>query len=265
MAEQEEDLVAVIVGWIGTFLATYFFVSPVIPYIKVLKGEMKISDSPGILLICNMINTIIWTTYGLVGNTFQVYFNNCFGGSFTLLWISIYLIFLADKKIPMGILYISMLLILVTGFLYIFYFYVPYVVSGYIAMIFNILMYAAPGEKIVRVFKTKDYTLIPLFTTIGGLGCSLCWFIFGVYQNDTNIIVPNVLGLVFSIAQIVIYLVFKIQNKGKGLESLQEKDESDEKEEKEEKEEKMENGKDKGKKDKKNENDDEGEKNDDEY
>ena len=69
MAEQEEDLVAVIVGWIGTFLATYFFVSPVIPYIKVLKGEMKISDSPGILLICNMINTIIWTTYGLVGNT----------------------------------------------------------------------------------------------------------------------------------------------------------------------------------------------------
>ena len=75
-------------------------------------------------------------------------------------------------------------------------------------MIFNILMYAAPGEKIFKVFKTKKYNLIPIFSTIGGFFCSLCWLAFGIYKGDINLIIPNGLGLFFSILQIVVYLIF---------------------------------------------------------
>ena len=74
-------------------------------------------------------------------------------------------------------------------------------------MIFNILMYAAPGEKIIRVIKTKKYELIPIYSSIGGFLCSLCWLIFGFYQNDKNLIIPNSLGILFSAIQILIFLI----------------------------------------------------------
>ena len=53
-------------------------------------------------------------------------------------------------------------------------------------MIFNVLMYIAPFEKITKVCRTKNYNLIPIFSTIGGFFCSLCWLMFGVYKNDLN-------------------------------------------------------------------------------
>ena len=80
-------------------------------------------------------------------------------------------------------------------------------------MIFNVLMYAAPGEKIVRVFKTKQYNLIPIFSTIGGFFCSLCWLMFGVYKGDLNLIIPNALGLFFAFLQVIVYCIFYCKKK----------------------------------------------------
>ena len=52
--------------------------------------------------------------------------------------------------------------------------------SGPIAMVINIIQYAAPAQNILQVFKTKDYTLIPISSVISGLGCSFCWLVFGI-------------------------------------------------------------------------------------
>ncbi len=60
------------------------------------------------------------------------------------------------------------------------YYLINYNITGAV-MIFNVLMYAAPGEKIYRVIKTGDYKLIPIFSTIGALGCSLCLLMYNIY------------------------------------------------------------------------------------
>ena len=86
-------------------------------------------------------------------------------------------------------------------------------------------MYAAPGEKIVKVIKTEDYKLIPIFSTVGGLACSLCWLMFGIYQGDLNLIIPNALGLFFAILQVVVYLIYYLKNKDKTNGSTPENDE----------------------------------------
>jgi solute carrier family 50 protein (sugar transporter) len=102
---------------------------------------------------------------------------------------------------------------LVGGISFIFYKIIHEDITGFVAMIFNILMYAAPGEKIFQVFKTKQYKLIPIFSTIGGLSCSLCWLIFAIYKMDINMIIPNGLGLLFAILQIIVYLIFYCKKK----------------------------------------------------
>ncbi len=206
------DLVGDIFGWVGTVIAIYFYVAPAVPFIKVLKGELSYKDSPGILLICSFMNCILWADYGLVLNKFLVYFANGIGGTITLIWITIYLFFLAKKNVGLACLYTFGLIAGVIGLLILF-FKISEVITGYVAMVFNILMYAAPGEKIFKVITTKDYKLIPIFSTAGGFLCSLCWFMYGLISQDINLIIPNGLGLFFAILQIVVYLFYYFKSK----------------------------------------------------
>jgi hypothetical protein len=60
---------------------------------------------------------------------------------------------------------------------------------------------------------TGDYTLIPILSSTIGLMCSTCWFIYGMYGHTTQIIVPNALGLVFSVIQIICWLYFYRKSK----------------------------------------------------
>ena len=197
-----------IFGWVGTGIAIYFYLAPAVPFIKLVNDHLKVNEVPGVLLICSFMNCILWADYGLLDDTFQVYLANGIGGAITLIWITIFLIYVGKQNLKIALLYIILLMICVGGISYVFYFIIDKDITGKVAMIFNILMYAAPGEKIFKVFKTKKYNLIPIFSTIGGFFCSLCWLAFGIYKGDINLIIPNGLGLFFSILQIVVYLIF---------------------------------------------------------
>ena len=197
-----------IFGWVGTGIAIYFYLAPAVPFIKLVNDHLKVNEVPGVLLICSFMNCILWADYGLLDDTFQVYLANGIGGAITLIWITIFLIYIGKQNLKIALLYIILLIICVGGISYVFYFIIDKDITGKVAMIFNILMYAAPGEKIFKVFKTKKYNLIPIFSTVGGFFCSLCWLIFGIYKGDINLIIPNGLGLFFSILQIVVYLIF---------------------------------------------------------
>ena len=204
----DNKLFGEIFGWVGTAIAIYFYLAPAVPFIKLVNDHLKVNEVPGILLICSFMNCILWADYGLLDDTFQVYLANGIGGAITLIWITIFLIYIGKQNLKIALLYIILLIICVGGISYVFYFIIDKDITGKVAMIFNILMYAAPGEKIFKVFKTKKYNLIPIFSTIGGFFCSLCWLIFGIYKGDINLIIPNGLGLFFSILQIVVYLIF---------------------------------------------------------
>ena len=204
----DNKLFGEISGWVGTAIAIYFYLAPAVPFIKLVNDHLKVNEVPGILLICSFMNCILWADYGLLDDTFQVYLANGIGGAITLIWITIFLIYIGKQNIKIALLYIILLMICVGGISYVFYFLIDKDITGKVAMIFNILMYAAPGEKIFKVFKTKKYNLIPIFSTIGGFFCSLCWLAFGIYKGDINLIIPNGLGLFFSILQIVVYLIF---------------------------------------------------------
>ena len=205
---EESSLFGEIIGWVGTGIALYFYIAPAVPFIKLVKESLKVNEVPGILLICSFMNCILWADYGLKTDKFLVYLANGIGGTITLIWITIYLIYLGKKSLKIALFLIILLMVLVGGISYIFYKIINEEITGFVAMIFNILMYAAPGEKIFQVFKTKQYKLIPIFSTIGGLSCSLCWLIYALYLLDINMIIPNALGLFFAILQIIVYLIF---------------------------------------------------------
>ena len=215
-----DDIVGDIFGYIGSLISTYFFISPVVPILKLIKGETTIKDTPGILLICSFLNCVLWAMYGLLKDRFLQYAPNGLGGSITLIWITIYLIYLADKKILFALLYNCSLIAGVIGLSLLFYFVIDAELTGKIVLIFNVLMYAAPGEKMYTVCKTGNYQLIPIWSTIGAAACSGCWLIYGLYVGDINVTIPNVLGVICSIIQLIVYWIYKKKNAISGNEQL---------------------------------------------
>lgn len=220
----ETDIVGKIFGWTGTLISTYFYLAPAVPFYQVLTSKLNYKDSPGVLLIMSFMNCILWADYGLVKDDFMVYFANGIGGTITLIWITIYLIFLAKKNLLLSLGYNGGLIAVIL-LIMILFFILDYNITGYIAMIFNVLMYAAPGEKIYQVITTQDYKLIPIFSTIGGLACSLCWLMYGIYRKDWKLYLPNSLGLLFAVLQVGVYLFFYLKNKQKNPDFPGENDE----------------------------------------
>ena len=209
----DDKLVESIFGWIGFVISTYFYMSPVVPFLKVIKGEKYYKDAPGILLICNIMNCILWTDYGLLKDSFQLYFTCALGGSITLIWITIYFSFLSKKNFFLSFLINLLLFSIISAITYVFYEILDIKITGYVALVFNILMLAAPGEKIYTVIKTGNYELIPIFSTIGTLLCAGSWLMFGVYQRDLNLIIPNGLGLMFGFFQLFVYCYYYKKSK----------------------------------------------------
>jgi len=70
---------------------------------------------------------------------------------------------------------------------------------SYIAMIFNLFVFISPGQKILRVIKEKNYKLIPIYSTIINIVYSIAWLLYGISIKMVSQIIPNVLGLFFSI------------------------------------------------------------------
>ena len=40
MSDSDEDLGSLIFGWVGTAIALFFYITPVVPFLKLIKGEI---------------------------------------------------------------------------------------------------------------------------------------------------------------------------------------------------------------------------------
>ena len=216
MAEVDQDLgllIGNIFGWIGTVLSIYFFLARAVPFYKLIRGQIKINDAPGVLLIFTFLNCILWLNYGLLLDKPQMYLTNGIGSAITLVFITIFLAYFSKQKIYLTAIFLLCLIIIMGVITYFSYYVIYYKYVGNGANGFNVCMYAATGEKIYRVFKTKNYNLMPIFSIIGGFLSASCWIIYGSLIFDINVLIPNGLGVLFAIIQLIVYFYFYCQNK----------------------------------------------------
>ena len=150
---EDPDVFQTVAGYCGNALALFFFLTPAVGMYALIKGKIDKNGIPYILLIASIMNCILWFVYGLRIPQFLIYLCNGLGMSFSLIYLTIYWYFFVDKKI------INFILITIGTYAFLFgifaicYWVIPEDNKGLVgnfAMAFNIIMYAAPGQKIVK-------------------------------------------------------------------------------------------------------------------
>lgn len=222
LKDDDSDIVEDVFGWLGSALSLFFNGGPIVQVIHAFQGKRPYQDMNWISLTLNLVNGTLWGAYGLRKEALQVYVCNLTCAGISLIYLCIYLFFVAKKKPGLSIAYMLDAIALTIELFWIFFKLVgEKEVSGYFAMAVNIFIYAAPGIKIFQAISTMDHTLLPIHISILACICSACWLIYGIYLGSFSVCIPNGLGVVFAALQIIVWGIAKSkgkgQNKGKEL------------------------------------------------
>lgn len=80
---------------------------------------------------------------------------------------------------------------------------------GIVAAALSVCMYGAPLSIMKLVVETKSVEYMPFFLSLFVFLCSLSWFVYGILGRDVFVGVPNGVGTVLGVAQLVLYWIYK--------------------------------------------------------
>ena len=197
-------------GWVGVLVSIIFFASPLPKFINLIKKKSKFTEINIVIIIGNYISSIVWLIYGYRIKIKQITVCYSIGALISLIWIWTYLIYMGKKKISQSLIFT----ILLSALTFALYIILTVIISdiktlGEVCFIVCSLSYISPTQLLIKVLNTKDYKLIPIYSAvIASIGYG-SWTLFGLFKFNANIIIPNLVGLGFSLAQIVLYRVYK--------------------------------------------------------
>ena len=197
-------------GWLGTSLTLIFFISPIIPFIKVFQGKLDYEDIPIIIICTSYFNSFIWYIYGNLINSQQIKICYIIGFCASLLLIIIYLIYEIKTFTADGILNV-LILFSATWIAYIaleLNFNNPKII-GKICVCTSLIIFISPIQLIYRAIHEKNYRLIQNISAFSMILSGLCWVIYGLIKRDYYITGSKSIGIIIGTLQVVFKKILK--------------------------------------------------------
>ncbi|KAM0832180.1 hypothetical protein ACQ4PT_065030 [Festuca glaucescens] len=95
-------------------------------------------------------------------------------------------------------------------------------IVGILCIIFGTMMYASPLTVMGKVIKTKSTEYMPFLLSLVNFCNGCCWTAYALIKFDLYITIPNGLGALFGLAQLVLYACYcgstPKKNNGKNVE-----------------------------------------------
>ena len=204
------DTVQECIGWAAAGLSVLYYLAPVSPFFRVLKGKLNFEDTPGVFVTTCYVNCFVWYIYGDMIFSDQVKYANCVAAGISLFLMIIYLAYELKRYLVDSILNA---LILITGTWAVYRALTIIIdddrIVGKICIGTAIVVFLSPIQIVYRVIKEKNYILIPIYSAWVYLLACIAWVVYGVMITDFYVVCPHVAGIILSLVQIVVYLNIK--------------------------------------------------------
>ncbi|WCJ23474.1 Bidirectional sugar transporter SWEET17 [Euphorbia peplus] len=207
------------VGLIGNVISVLMFLAPVNTFWRIIKHKST-EEFESLPYICTLLNAALWTYYGLIKpGAYLVSTVNGFGILVELVYVSLFLIYAPSKMkaktgILIGILDVGFLLAAVLVTRLALQGDVRISATGFICAGLNIIMYASPLSAMKMVVTTKSVEFMPFLLSFFFFLNGAIWTFYAYLTSDIFLAVPNGVGFVLGIAQIILYLIYCRNGKG---------------------------------------------------
>ncbi|CAN4105714.1 unnamed protein product [Withania somnifera] len=205
-------------GVAGNLFAFVLFVSPIPTFRRIIRSKSTEQFS-GLPYIFALLNCLICLWYGtpiVSPGIILIFTVNLIGAVFQLVYITIFIIQAeGSKKLKMlglvlGVFAVFTVLVAIS--LYLFEPPSRQTFVGYLSVFSLIAMFASPLFIINLVIKTKSVEYMPFYLSLASFLMSVSFFAYGMFKNDPFISVPNGIGGVLGVIQLVLY--FRYSNLG---------------------------------------------------
>ncbi|WVZ03006.1 hypothetical protein V8G54_023812 [Vigna mungo] len=202
-------------GVAGNVFAFGLFLSPIPTFRRIIRNGSTEMFS-GLPYVYSLLNCLICLWYGtplISPDNLLVTTVNTIGGVFQLVYITIFLIYAekARKVRMLGLLLavLGMFVIILVGSLQINDSAMRRMFVGLLSCASLISMFASPLFIIKLVIRTKSVEFMPFYLSLSTFLMSISFFLYGLVSDDTFIYVPNGIGTVLGIVQLILYFYYK--------------------------------------------------------
>ncbi|XP_062093256.1 bidirectional sugar transporter SWEET9-like [Humulus lupulus] len=215
MAAMTASHMAVVFGLLGNVVSFCVYLAP-LPTFYRIWSKKSTEGFQSIPYSVALFSAMLTLYYGfLKTNGFMIITINSVGCAIETVYLIIYLMYASGRiriyTIKLVVLFnvgAYGLILLSTSFI------IPHrsqrvTAVGWICAVFSVGVFAAPLSIMRIVIKTRSVEYMPFALSFSLTLCAVMWFFYGLLVKDFFIASPNILGFIFGIAQMILYLVYK--------------------------------------------------------
>lgn len=213
-------------GILGNIVSLFVFLAPVPTFIRIHKAKSTLGYQ-SVPYMVSLFSAMLWMYYAFLKKNAPLLISiNSIGCVIETLYISIFLAY-ASKNVKRQT--VKMLFVLVGGLYSVILLVTMFPfkgslrvsVVGWICVAFSVCVFAAPLTILFQVVKTRSVEFMPFNLSFFLTLTAVMWFGYGLLLKDMCIAIPNVLGFVLGMLQMLLYGIYK--NKKMPLEVVDEK------------------------------------------
>ncbi|GER48554.1 bidirectional sugar transporter SWEET12 [Striga asiatica] len=205
---------AFVFGLLGNIVSFLVFLSPMPTFYQIYKRKST-EGFQSVPYTVGLFSAMLWIYYAfLKPDTTLLITINSFGCLIQSAYISFYL-FYATKNARVQT--VKMLLLLNVAGLGLIVLLTHFLakdsnradIVGWICLVFSLCVFVAPLCVVRQVIRTKSVEYMPFLLSFFLTLSAVMWFFYGSLRKDYNIAIPNVLGFIFGVLQMILYAIYK--------------------------------------------------------
>ncbi|KAE8651732.1 bidirectional sugar transporter NEC1 [Cucumis sativus] len=211
-----------IFGLLGNIISFMVFLAPVPTFWTVYKKKTS-EGFQCIPYVVALMSAMLLLYYAVLKtNAYLLISINSFGCVIELIYIALYFYY-APKKLKIFTLKLLMILnlgsygVMVGGTMLILHGNKRTHAVGWICAAFNLAVFASPLAIMKRVITTKSVEYMPFSLSFFLTLSATMWFFYGFFIKDLFIALPNIVGFLLGMVQMIMYMIYK-DRKGNSLE-----------------------------------------------
>ncbi|CAH9076319.1 unnamed protein product [Cuscuta europaea] len=205
-------------GVFGNITGLFLFLAPMITFKRVIK-KGSTEEFSGIPYVMTLLNCLLSAWYGLPfisPNNILVSIINGTGAGLEAVYVLVFLFFAPKKekaKIS-GLLAVVLTIFSSVALVSVLALHhnARKLLCGFAAAIFSIIMYGSPLSIMRTVIKTKSVEFMPFFLSMFVFLCGTSWFVYGLLGKDPFVAVPNGVGSLLGMVQLILYAIYRDNN-----------------------------------------------------